>query len=139
MSPSTAIFWPMMAHIVLVYGIYYLLWVRRALAVRKGSARVGQFRENEKEPPESLFVRNSLANQFELPPLFLVLCLSIYVTGHATLYPVLLAWAFVGTRYAHAYVHLGSNRIRYRMQFFASGLLINALLLLWLAVNIALN
>ncbi|MDB5522604.1 MAG: conserved rane protein of unknown function [Rhizobium sp.] len=139
MSPSTAIFWPIIAQIVLVYALYYRLWARRAQAVKAGSATVGQFRDNLKEPAESLSVRNSLANQFELPPLFFVICIAIYVTGYATLYPVLLAWAFVATRLAHAYIHVSTNRIRHRMPLFAAGLLINALLLLWLAVNIALN
>ena len=139
MSASTAIFWPMIAQILLTYAIYGLLLIRRVQAVKSGSATVQQFRQNLREPEESLLVRNNLANPFELPPLFLIVCVSIYVTGYATLYPVLLAWAFVATRILHAHIHVGSNRIGHRMPLFAAGMLINGLLVLWLAVKIALS
>ena len=67
---QTAIIWPMIAHVVLVYSIYVLIARRRRAAVRAGSAKPSQFRENVGEPPESQYVRNNLANQFELPVLF---------------------------------------------------------------------
>ncbi len=77
---GTAIFWPMLVQIALVYSIYILIARRRAAAVKGGSAKVSQFRENQVEPPESLFVRNSLENQYELPVLFYAACIALYVT-----------------------------------------------------------
>ena len=139
MSSSTAIFWPVIVQAVLTYAVYILLLRRRYEAVKAGKARVSQFRENKLEPEHSLTARNNLANQYELPVLFFVVCIAIHVTGHATLYPVLLAWAFVASRVVHAVVHLRSNRIRNRMSVFIAGLAINGLLWLYLAVNIALN
>jgi hypothetical protein len=139
MTSTTAIFWPMMAHILLVYVIYYLLSVGRVRAVREGKAKVNQFRENRDEPEYSLFVRNNLENQFELPVLFHVCCLALFVTGNATLYPVLLAWLFVVSRYAHSYIHITTNRIRHRRPLFLAGFLILALMWLWLAVKLALG
>ena len=82
---QTAIFWPMMAHVLLVFIIYAMLGLRRKAAVTSGSAKVSQFRENQVEPPQSLFVRKALANQFELPVRFHVVCLALYATGGATL------------------------------------------------------
>jgi hypothetical protein len=139
MTSTTAIFWPMMAHIGLVYVIYYLLSVGRVRAVKEGKAKVNQFRENRDEPEYSLFVRNNLENQFELPVLFYACCLALFVTGNATLYPVLLAWLFVVSRYAHSYVHITTNRIRHRRPLFLAGFLILALMWLWLAVKLALG
>ena len=139
MPQSTAIFWPMIVQVMLIYGVYFLLLRRRYEAVKTGSARVSQFRENKVEPDHSLFVKNNLGNQYELPVLFFAACIALYLTGHATLYPVLLAWAFVATRIAHTFIHVGENRVRYRMQTFVAGFLINGLLWLWLAVNIATN
>jgi hypothetical protein len=124
MSSSTAIFWPMIAHLVLVYGVYYLLTLNRTRAVKHGSAKVEQFRVNQTEPPESQFVRNNLENQFELPTLFHTVCIAIYVTGSASLYPVLLAWGFVATRYAHSFIHIRTNRIRHRRPLFIAGFLL---------------
>ena len=116
-----AIFWPMIAHVALVYAVYVLIAMRRKKAVETGSARVSQFRENRDEPAESLFVRNNLANQFELPVLFHAVCLALFVTGGAGPVAVWLAWAFVLSRYAHAFVHVTSNRIRFRQPMFTLG------------------
>ncbi len=134
---STAIFWPMIAHFVLVAIVYYILSAGRVRAVREGKATVSQFRENRNEPELSLFARNNLENQFELPVLFHAVCLSLFVTGHATLYPVLLAWLFVIARYAHSYIHIKTNRIRHRRPLFIAGFLILALMWLWLAIKLA--
>lgn len=139
MQQSTAIVWPMIVHVLLVMALYALLSLRRRAAVMGGKARVSQFRENLVEPEQSLFVKNSIGNQFELPVLFHVGCLALLATGHATLYPVLIAWAFVLSRYVHAYVHVTSNRIRYRRPLFMIGFLLHFLLWLWLAINLAIN
>ena len=80
---QTAIFWPMIAHAVLVFIVYGLMFMRRKAAVVAGSVKISQFRENQNEPAESLFVRNNLANQFELPVLFHAVCLALYVTAGA--------------------------------------------------------
>ena len=139
MQQSTAIVWPMIAHALLVMVLYGLLSLRRRAAVMGGKARVSQFRENLVEPEDSLFVRNSINNQFELPVLFHVVCLALLVTGHATPYPILIAWIFVFSRYVHAYVHVTSNRIRYRRPLFIAGFALHFLLWLWLAINLAIN
>ncbi|MFC5584220.1 MAPEG family protein [Nitratireductor kimnyeongensis] len=118
-----AIFWPMIAHVVLVYAVYVLIGLRRKKAVQTGSARVSQFRENREEPPESLFVRNNLANQFELPMVFHSACLALFAVGGAGPVAIWLAWVFVLSRYAHAFVHVTSNRIRYRQPLFVLGFL----------------
>jgi hypothetical protein len=132
-----AIFWPMIGHFLLVSIVYVLLGIRRADAVKAGSARISQFRENRDEPAESLFVRNNLENQFELPVLFHITCLALYVTGGATLPAVLLAWIFVASRYVHAWIHITSNRIRYRQPAFMVGVLMTVLMWALLAYHLA--
>ena len=134
---DTAIFWPMIAHFLLVSIVYVLLGLRRAAAVKGGSARISQFRENRDEPPESLFVRNNLENQFELPVFFHIGCLALYVTGAATLPAVLIAWVFVASRYVHAWIHITSNRIRYRQPAFMVGVLMIVLMWALLAYHLA--
>lgn len=133
---QTAIFWPMIVHMALVAALYLMLAARRKVAVTAGSAKVSQFRENRDEPAESLFVRNNLANQFELPPMFHIACLALFVTGGAGLWAVVLAWAFVVSRIVHAYIHVTSNRIRYRQPVFSLGFVLVVLLWGALAVHI---
>lgn len=135
MNP-TAIFWPMFFHALLVFGVYAMLGLRRKQAVQSKSATISQFRENQTEPPESIFVRNNLANQFELPLLFHSVCLALYATGGVGLVPVLLAWIFIVSRYAHSVVHVTSNRIRYRQPLFTLGFLMVVILWIWLALHL---
>lgn len=132
-------FWPMMAHAVLVFILYALLGWRRRTLVKAGRIQPVQFRENHaaSEPAESLVVRNSIANQFELPLLFHACCIVLYVTQADNLAAVILAWIFVATRYAHAFVHVTSNNLRYRSPLFALGFLVLAGMWVWLGIWLA--
>jgi len=134
---ATAIFWPMIAHVALVYGVYALIALRRKRAVEAGSARISQFRENRDEPLESLFVRNNLANQFELPVLFHACCLALFASGGVGTVVLILAWIFVVSRYVHAVIHVTTNRIRHRQPAFAGGFLALGAMWVALAVHIA--
>ena len=132
-------FWPMVAHAVLVFILYALLGWRRRVLVTDGRIKPSQFRENHAgdEPAESLVVRNSIANQFELPLLFHVCCIVLYVTQADNLPAVILAWLFVATRYVHAFVHVTSNNLRYRSPLFALGYIVLAGMWVWLGVWLA--
>jgi hypothetical protein len=134
---ANAIFWPMIAHVALVYGVYALMALRRKRAVETGSAKISQFRENRDEPAESLFVRNNLANQFELPVLFHLCCLAIHASGGVGTVVVVLAWIFVVSRYVHAAVHVTTNRIRHRQPAFIAGFLSLGAMWAALAIHIA--
>ena len=116
-------FWPIVGHAFLIFILYCLLGYRRRQMVQQGRVRRSDYRENREEPPESLFVKNSLANQFELPVLFYVCCVLLYITEADNLPAVILAWLFVAFRYAHAYVHVTSNNVRLRSPLFAAGFL----------------
>lgn len=130
---QTLIFWPMLAQVVLVYGVYILISRRRIAAVKGGSAVPSQFRENQVEPPESLFVRNNLVNQYELPVLFYACCLSFYVTEGVSAVPLALAFVFAASRYAHAWIHITTNRIRHRRAMFIMGFFVLGAMWLWFA------
>lgn len=136
MSDSTAIFWPVVAQALLTVAIYILVSVRRVRAVRTGKANASDFRIPHIEPEPSATAARNLANQFELPVLFYVVCISLYVTGGATQAAVALAWAFVVARIVHALVHVTTNRLRHRRPLFISGVFINAAQWLMLAVHL---
>jgi hypothetical protein len=139
MQQSTAIFWPVIVQIALIYIVYYLLFNRRKAAVKAGRVRLSQLRDNVTEPEETRFLKNNLTNQYELPVLFIAGCIANYATGNAGMIAVLLAWIFVGLRITHAIIHVGQNRLRYRVPVFIAGYAVNGLLWLWLAVNLAIN
>jgi hypothetical protein len=127
-------FWPIIAHVGLVYALYTLLSLRRRQMVKAGKAKNSDYRENRSEPAEGLVVRNSIANQFELPVLFYTCCVLLYITESDNLVAVVLAWSFVLLRYLHAFVHVTSNDMRYRSALFAAGFVVLAAMWGWLAV-----
>ncbi|WDZ77313.1 MAPEG family protein [Ensifer adhaerens] len=133
------IFWPIVAHVLLVFCLYALLSFRRMSLVRAGKANSAQFRENRDEPSESLVVKNSIANQFELPVLFYVCCVLLYITEADNIVSVVLAWLFVVLRYVHAFVHVTSNRIRYRRPLFMGSVATLFAMWVWLAVWMAMS
>lgn len=131
------IFWPLIAHVALVYGLYALLGMRRRKLVRAGGIAKSAYRENRGEPAESLIVKNCLANQFELPVLFYACCVLLYITEADNLVAVGLAWVFVALRYAHAAVHVTSNDLRYRSPIFGASYVVLAAMWVWLAAWMA--
>ena len=136
---QTAILWPMIGHVALVFAVYVLLGLRRRQAVMSGEAQISGFRENQNEPPTSLFARNNLENQFELPVLFHAACLALAVAGAVGVPAVALAWLFVASRVVHTIIHVTSNRIRYRQPAFLAGFASLGGMWLLLAFHLATN
>jgi hypothetical protein len=134
---QTAILWPMIGHVALVFAVYVLLGMRRRQAVLAGEAKISGFRENQNEPPTSLFARNNLENQFELPVLFHAVCLALAVAGAVSALAVMLAWAFVASRVVHTVIHVTSNRIRFRQPAFLAGFVLLGGMWLLLAIGLA--
>ncbi|MBB3967131.1 hypothetical protein GGQ67_004826 [Rhizobium metallidurans] len=127
-------FWPIIAQAALVYLLYMLLGYRRRKMLKSGKVRASDYRENRGEPTESLIVKNSLANQYELPVLFYACCILLYMTEADNLIALVLAWIFVALRYVHAFVHVTSNDLRYRSPLFAAGYVVLGAMWVWLAV-----
>lgn len=135
MNP-TAIFWPMIAHVALVYIVYAVVGRRRVGAVRSGEARVSQFRNRGDEPGSSAASNANLMNQFELPVLFQVVCLALFATSGVSCVALALAWIFIVSRYVHAWVHLTTNRIRHRNPAFVVGAVVLAVLWIYFALHL---
>ena len=75
-------------------------------------------------------------NLFEAPVLFYLALVVAFAAGQVTPLTVGLAWAYVGLRYVHSFIHCGYNRVRDRLYaFFASNLVLWAL---WGVLGIAL-
>ena len=61
---------------------------------------------------------DNFRNLFEIPVLFYVAVLTIYVTGQTNALYLLLAWGFVLARYVHSAVHCTSNIVMRRFYAF---------------------
>jgi hypothetical protein len=86
--------------------------------------------------PGTLQVAYSYGNQFELPVLFYVLCLTLHVTNGVNYLTLALMWIFVASRFFHAWVHLTSNNLRLRSRSFFLGAILLALAWIWLALHL---
>jgi hypothetical protein len=85
--------------------------------------------QGEEEPEPLRVVARHFSNLFEMPVLFYVGLLMIYVTRQTTPWLVGCAWFYVALRYLHTYVHLTANDVRVRVGvYFASGCV---LLVMW--------
>ena len=129
--------YPMMALVLLTFGVAVVLFRARLRAVREGHTPVAYFRvfHGSAEPEFLAKPTRHYANLFELPTLFYAACLAAMVTGVTGAVAQGLAWGFVAARCAHAWVHLRSNRVRHRVRVFLAGWLF--LLSLWCYVCIA--
>jgi len=131
---SNYIFWPVLAHIILTLLMFIILGLRKAKAVKAGEVNRPQTALNNRVWPESVVkVSNNIANQFETPVLFYVLCLVLYSFNAAGMVVIVLAWLFVLSRFAHAYVHVGSNYVPIRLRLFLFGCFV----LIAMLVNVA--
>ncbi|MDI9245185.1 MAPEG family protein [Marinobacter sp. CHS3-4] len=119
---STHIFWPVLAQVFLTLAMFILLGARKAAAVKAGKVNRQQAAlDNRVWPEDVVKVSNNIANQFELPILFYVLCFVLYSINAAGTAAIVLAWVFAASRYAHAWVHVGSNYVPMRMRLFMVG------------------
>jgi hypothetical protein len=137
----TNLIYPMAAMVLLTAVVLVKMYMARIAAVRSGQIEIEYFRlhQGAREPEDSAKFSRHFINLFEVPTLFYVVCLAAMVAGVATPAMTGLAWAYVLVRVAHAYIHLGANRLRKRRNAFAIGWLV--LLAMWgyLAVSVALR
>jgi hypothetical protein len=128
---QVAILYPVFVQVLLTLAVYGLLAAARARAIKasdraRGSPDLAMGRFAWPEDAEKR--AHNQRNQFELPVLFYAVAAFALIVGAADLVMVVLAWAFVLTRIAHAAIHIGPNKVRWRGPAFAAGALILAVM-----------
>jgi len=125
MSQELVIF-PVIALAALTFGIGIWFAIIRIRAVNKGDINPGYYQLNRgaKLPEYYAKVNNNYNNLLEIPILFYVISILIYVTNNTDLFYVVLSWLFVLTRYIHSYIHTTYNNVRHRRIPFLIGVLI---------------
>jgi hypothetical protein len=130
---------PLFVQVVLTFALGFWLAGLRAPAVRRGKIKPRDIALREPNwPKHMLQVGNSYQNQFEVPVLFYVLTVLAIVTKQADLLFVVLAWVFVLSRVAHAYVHVTSNHLGRRGAWFGIGAVVLAIMWLIFIVRVLL-
>ncbi len=134
MDPSAVIF-PAVAMFMLTFSVIAYLGGSRLAAIRRRDVSIRYYRrynEGEQTPRLQVIGRHA-QNHFEVPPLFYIAILFLYVTDSVTPVAVALAWLYFASRCAHSFIHLGSNNVTHRFIAYAgSGLILVGLWILLL-------
>lgn len=103
----------------------------RIRAVRRREVRGADFRLGESAAvPDAVRIPNrNYMNLLEVPVLFYVVCLLIYVAVLPSPVAIWLAWTYVVLRMLHSVVHLTYNHVVQRLLIFAASNCV--LLALW--------
>jgi hypothetical protein len=119
---SNLIMWPVLVQIMLTWIMFILLGLRKTQDIKTGKVdRAKTALDNKAWSDDVIKVSNNIANQFQTPVLFYALCFIIFSLNTVTTEVLILAWIFVASRIMHAYVHIGSNHVPYRMNIFLLG------------------
>lgn len=122
------IIYPVFALVGLTFGIAIWMGVLRFSAVIKGdlSAKYYKYNRGDKVPGYLAKVSQNFDNLLELPILFYVASIFIYVIQQTDFVFLLLAWLYVITRFVHSFIHTSYNKVSHRMIPFISSSVILA-------------
>jgi hypothetical protein len=131
MEPTTILL-PMSVLAILTFVVLLLIPYKRFRASFAKTVTVGDFKygESSRVPGDVSLPNRNMMNLLEIPVLFYVLCLTLFITGNVTPFFVDMAWLYVGLRLVHSAIHLSYNNVFHRLAFFAASNI--ALLLMWL-------
>jgi len=128
--------YPALAMILWIFVVLGILFARRKAAFDSKAVKPADVAlSSERYPERARLAAANLSNQFETPVVFFALVMLAMEVNATHYLMVALAWAFVATRVAHTFVHVGSNDLGLRATVFALGCLI--LFLMWIGVVLA--
>ena len=124
------ILYPMAALAMLTFMVLLLVPRARFKAARNRQVTVKDFRygESANVPGEVSIPNRNLINLLEMPVLFYVACLTLFVTRSADHLFVYLAWAYFALRLGHSLVHLTYNNVMHRLSVFTASNIVLAII-----------
>ena len=88
-------------------------------AIKNRDVKYKYFRAYEGSAPEYLLTsRHHYKNFFEIPILFYLLCLVLYMIDDVSAIDLWIAWLFVLFKGIHSYIRITSNYVPYRAYSF---------------------
>ena len=115
---NTQILQPLVAFFALVFVVWLTMVVRRGLHLRNNrlSAQAIAMPEQVEAtfPPAVKHAGNNFRNLFELPVVFIGICLCIQAAGLTDAFYVNAAWLFVALRVVHSAIHCTINQVNPR-------------------------
>ena len=118
----TKIFLPVCALAGLTFSVLVQIPFRRFGAAFRGLVTANDFRygESQNVPPTVSLPNRNLMNLLEVPVLFYVACIILYVVRSVNAIDLMMAWTYVALRIVHSLIHLTYNRTLHRLVPFAA-------------------
>lgn len=132
---------PLLAQVLLTLIVMYTMARQRVNEMKRKKIhpqRVDNRRDSSKLFRDSAASLDNYHNQFESPVLFYVAILLTLMLMLQDQVIVVLAWTYVGLRYAHSIIHITYNRVMHRFSvFMISGVVLFAIWirLAWLIIQ----
>lgn len=118
---DTAILYPLFALGALTFCVLLLIPFARVRAALKRQVKPEDFKygESSRVPPEVSIPNRNYMNLLELPVLFYVVGLMLFLTDGGKGVVLQLAWLYVALRVVHSVIHLSYNQVMHRLTAFA--------------------
>ena len=119
--PQDAIFMPMGALALLTFLVLILIPIKRFRAGFAGKIVPDDFKygESRNVPGDVSIPNRNYMNLLEMPVLFYVICLMLFVSGGVDRTFLYLTWGYVGLRVVHTLIHVTYNSVYHRLTVFA--------------------
>ncbi len=137
---TTAILWPTITLVALVFAVWATLLVQRLGHMKRtpparDSFATGDAARRYFEPVA--MPADNLANLFEMPVLFFTLVPLLLITHHAGHVEVALAWTYVALRALHSFIHIGPKRVPARFVVYLLSCTVLAAMWIGFAIDMA--
>ena len=136
MRSNPAMLYPLFALAAWTLVVLVLIPVARVRSVRLREIGTDDFKygESAKVPGYVSLPNRNYMNLLELPMLFYVVGIVLYVTGGASYVAMFFAWAYVVLRIVHTLIHLTYNQVLHRLAAFTLSNV--ALVVLWVLAGV---
>ena len=113
------IIYPVLPVVLMNFIVMFHMRYMIVKAIKNRDAEYKYFRAYEGSAPEYLLTaRHHYKNFFEIPILFYLLCLVLYIIDDVSAIDLWIAWLFVLFKGIHSYIRITSNYVPYRAYSF---------------------
>ena len=118
---SLTILYPMFALAAWTIVVLVLIPLVRFRSARRREIVIDDFKNGESAAvPSYVSIPNrNYMNLLELPMLFYIGCLVLFITAGASFTAVAIAWVYVALRVLHSVIHLSYNHVVHRLAAFS--------------------
>ena len=116
---NTLILYPILPVVFLNFFVVFHMRYVIEKAIKKREVRYRWFRVYKGSAPEDMLAaRHHYKNFFEMPILFYLLCILLYIIDDVRDLDLWITWLFVVFKYIHSYIRITSNYVPNRAYAF---------------------